>query len=216
MARKLRSPTRTISNRGDLPRFIGQFPCIKGVTSPLTFDSLSALLCGIYLEWRRDVVSIAFEPRVHHFPATGTLPELTFVPDYEVILTTGELELYEAKYSAEGLDPAERAKLKLTQAHCEASGIPYQIIFRKKLEEDGFIDTLLILRRFGQLSFPDAMVEETLSRLSHFTSAYLEDWRTRAHKAGVPTRLLYHLLYHQRLSLAYRPLLSVELLPCRA
>ena len=52
MGRKLRSPTRTISNRGELPRFIGQFPCAKGTIFPLTFDSISALLCGVYLEWR--------------------------------------------------------------------------------------------------------------------------------------------------------------------
>lgn len=75
MGRKLRSPTRTISNRGELPRFIGQFPCTKGATFPLTFDSLSALLCGVYLEWRPDVVRVAFEPREYEFEETPDLPE---------------------------------------------------------------------------------------------------------------------------------------------
>ena len=62
MARKLHSPTRTISNRGDRPKFIGQFPCTKGEGDYLVYDSLTAFLyCAIYLEWRQNVVRLTFE-----------------------------------------------------------------------------------------------------------------------------------------------------------
>lgn len=216
MGRKLRSPTRTISNRGELPRFIGQFPCTKGATFPLTFDSLSALLCGVYLEWRPDVVSVAFEPREYEFEETSDLPELTCVPDYEAILDTGELELYEAKYAENDLRDTERTKLELTAAHCRQQGIPYHVIYRDILEKDGFIGTVMLLRPYGQLKFSAETVVGAEKRLSGFDEAELETWRERAQDAGVPTGLLYHLLYHQRLPLVYQPLIQVELLPCRA
>lgn len=215
MGGKLYSPTRTISNRGDLPKFIGQFPCAKAEASHLVFDSLSALYCGIYLEWRQDVVSMAFEPHMLTFAAEAGLPELTCHPDYEVILDSGEIEFYEAKYSRDGLRDAEREKLVLTAAHFEQRGIPYKVIYREDLETDGFIDTIILLRRYGLMQYPEGVVEAVAQRLAQVPDATLEAWRSHAAAAGVQTGLLYHLLYHQRLPLVYRHLLPVELLPCR-
>ncbi|ODS68314.1 MAG: hypothetical protein ABS38_06880 [Acidovorax sp. SCN 68-22] len=216
MSRRLYSPTRTISNRGDLPRYIGQFPCAKAEASHLVFDSMSALYCGIYLEWRQDVVSMAFEPHMLTFEAEAGLPELTCHPDYEAILDTGEIEFYEAKYSRDGLKDAEREKLALTAAHFEQRGIPYKVIYREDLETDGFIDTIILLRRYGLMQYPGGVVEAAAQRLAQGPEATLEAWRSHAATAGVPTALLYHLLYHQRLPLVYRPLLPMELQPCRA
>lgn len=216
MGRKLYSPTRTISNMGELPRFIGQFPCAKAQSSHLVYDSMSALYCGIYLEWRQDVVSMAFEPHVFTFEAEAGLPELVCHPDYEAIFDTGEIEFYEAKYSRVGLRDTEREKLALTAAHFEQRGIPYKVIYRDDLEVDGFIDTIIMLRRYGLMQYPEGVVEAAVQRLAQGTEATLEAWRTRAASAGVPTGLLNHLLYHQRLPLVYRPLLPMELQLCRA
>lgn len=215
MARKLKSPTRTISNRGELPKFIGQFPYVKTESYYLVFDSLAALLCGIYLEWRQDVVSIEFEPHQRQFDATAELAELTCFPDYEVILDTGEIELDEAKYDEKLLSEEDRTKLKLTAAHCKASGIPYHVVFRKDLEKDGRIQTIQLLRKYGQLPYLPHVVAKAESLLSKFEVAPLETWRERARHAGISTGLLYHLLYHQRLPLTYRSLIQMELLPCR-
>lgn len=216
MARKLKSPTRTISNRGDLPRFIGQYPCSKGNTSCLPFDSISSLYCGVYLEWRKDVVSIAFEPRVHSFAASGELPEVTCIPDYETTMSTGELALFEAKYSEDSLKDDERERLRNAAAHSRAAGMEYQIVFRKELEKSGFIDTVILLRRYGLLDFSAEVVAEAQHRLENFCEAHLEQWRERAARARIPTSLVYYLLYHQQLPLIYRPLQVMELQPCRA
>ena len=69
---------------------------------------------------------MAFEPHMLTFAAEAGLPELTCHPDYEVILDTGEIEFYEAKYSRDGLRDAEREKLALTAAHFAAAGDPLQ------------------------------------------------------------------------------------------
>jgi len=159
---------------------------------------------------------MAFEPREYSFEATASLPELTCIPDYEVILESGEIELHEAKYARDGMREKERAKLELAAAHFDNSNIPYKVVYRQDLVADGFIDTILMLRRYGLTRYPLALVESAERSLSHLPAAPLEDWRSRADQAGVPTGLLYHLLYHQRLPLVYRRLLPVELQPCRA
>lgn len=65
MPRRLKSPTRTISNSGPIPRFIGYFPCSKAAGAYLPFDSMSALMVGVFLEWRRTVAGVEFEPLAH-------------------------------------------------------------------------------------------------------------------------------------------------------
>jgi hypothetical protein len=75
MARKIKSPTRTISNRGQRPKFVGYFPCYKADAGFLPFDSIPALDCGLYLEWRSDVMRIEFEPERYSFEATGRCAE---------------------------------------------------------------------------------------------------------------------------------------------
>ena len=96
MARRPKSPTRTISNRGEYPRFIGYFPCTKGATDRLLFDSISALQVGIYLEWLPRVRRLDFEPRRHAI-ADGDKP-FKCIPDYEATTQLGEIQVYEAKY----------------------------------------------------------------------------------------------------------------------
>ena len=217
MARRLKSPTRTISNRGDHPRFIGQFPCDKGTSLPLPFDSLSALIVGIYLEWRPDIQKLSFEPREHSFPATERLPAVRCIPDYEAEMDCGTVAFFEAKYDEESLRPEEREKLHHTAAHFRVAGYHYQVIFRRELEKSGFIDTVQLLRRYGLQRIPPDMVSNALTRLAKpDTEALpLEKWRDLALSVGVPVSLLYHLLYHQCLPLVYRPLLISEFSSCR-
>jgi hypothetical protein len=214
LAKKLRSPTRTISNRGEREKYIGQWLCVKS-DSPLVYDSIGSLYCGIYQEWRQEVAKIIFEPREIAFQATAELPAVRFYPDYEVLLTTGQVELWEAKYSRASLSEKERAKLELISAHCDLAGRPYHVTYRDELEQDGFIDTILLLRRYGHMSYRAEVLSKALSRLAHYPKAVLEVWRARADKARIPTGILYHLLYQQRLPLTYRRLVFAELQPCR-
>jgi hypothetical protein len=74
----------------------------------------------------------------------------------------------------------------------------------------------MLLRLYGQLGFSPELLLSATDRLAANAPINLEDWRTRAHKAGVSIGLLYHLLYHQKLPLLYQPLLPMELLACRA
>lgn len=226
MARTLTSPTRKISNKGEYPKFIGHYTCDKSPTGTppfdllgdigvLPFDSISALKCGIYLEWRKDVAKIMFEPRIHKFDASGELQSLTINPDFEVALVDGELEIVEAKYSEESLKDKDREKLALAYAHFKAQGIPYKVVYRQQLEVNGFIETIILLRRYSKLVFGDSTIEAAIKRLQSIEQTDLKTWRKIANSAGISTALLYHLLYHQRLPLTYTPLQFVELLPCQ-
>lgn len=228
MARKLKSPTRTISNAGEHPRFMGLMttprahPARRKVgTAPpgygvLPFDSLSALACAIYLEWRQDVVHFDFEPRKFDFSEHGDWPAASCIPDFEVTLDTGELAIFEAKYSQEQLRGDERAKLRLLEAHFQSQGVSYTVVYRLDLEKSGFLQTLALMRPYAQLDYSPKAVEKALERLTPFESADLTTWRKRASEARVPVALLYHLLYRQRLPLQYRPLQFMELELCLA
>lgn len=219
MPRKLKSPTRTISNAGEHPRFIGLLTSPKAGTSPvpagdwgvLQYDSLSAMLCAVYLEWRSDVVSFSFEPRRYRFEANGNLVPLDCIPDFEAVLATGEVRVFEAKYGRDDLREKERDKLALTAAHFERAGIPYEVVYRLELERQGFIDTVFLLRQYGLHRYPDALLDEAERRLAGGDSADLWEWRRRANAASVPTAVLYHLLYRQRLPLEFRELQFEEL-----
>ncbi len=227
MPRQLKSPTRTISNAGEHPRFMGLMTSPKahparrkvGTAPPgsgvLAFDSLSALACATYLEWRHDVVQFDFEPQKFDFAANGDLPGVSCIPDYEVTLDTGELAIFEAKYSREQLRPAEEAKLRLLEAHFAHRGVSYTVVYRLDLEKSGFLQTVTLLRPYAQLEFAPANAEKAMGRLFAFPEADLKTWRQRAAAAGVPVALLYQLLYQQRLPLQYRPLQLTELELCQ-
>lgn len=228
MPRKLKSPTRTLSNSGEHPRFMGLLTSPKANTARrkagtaptghgvLPFDSLSALACAIYLEWRQDVVQFDFEARKFDFSEHGEWPAASCIPDYEATLDTGELAIFEAKYSREGLRVDERAKLELLGAHFESRGFGYTVVYRLDLEKNGVLQTLALLRPYAQLDYSPKSVEKALERLTPFESADLTTWRKRASRAGVPVALLYHLLYRQRLPMQYRPLQFMELEQCLA
>lgn len=224
MPRKIKSPTRTISNAGEHPRFIGLLTSPKAATEPvptgdwgvLQYDSLSAMLCALYLEWRTDVVRFSFEPRRYRFESNGDLASLDCIPDFEAVLATGEVRVVEAKYSPDQMREKERSKLALTAAHFECAGIPYEVVYRLELERHGFIDTVFLLRQYGHHPYAEALLNEAERRLANTDRADLWEWRRRAATACVPTAVLYHLLYWQRLPLEYRSLQFEELQLWRA
>lgn len=180
----------------------------------LPFDSLSALCCAIYLEWRQDVVEFDFEPRKFDFAEHGDRPAVSCIPDFEATLDTGELAIFEAKYSREHLRADEHAKLRLLEAHFDSRGISYTVVYRLDLENNGFLQTLALMRPYAQLEHSLQAQERALARLGAFPSADLSTWRQRATDVGVPVALLYHLLYQQRLPLEYQPLQFEELRLC--
>lgn len=211
MGRLLKSPTRTISNRGEHPRFIGNFPCTKTADAYLPFDSLSSLLCGIWLEWRLDVDKILFEPRKYKFDATDSLPAIELIPDYECQMTNGEFRLVEAKYALTELRPEEIQKLSWAKSHFQNEGMVYEVVFRKTLEESGLIQSILLLRPYGQLRHSELVLNRAVARLQSFKPATLTAWRTNALKVGVSVGVLYQLLYQQRLAFIPEQLTVMEL-----
>jgi hypothetical protein len=224
MGRKLKSPTRTISNSGPLPRFIGEFPCYKApkpansAESPksLKFDSISSLMGGLWLEWRPDVVSMGFESEVETHEATGDLPGVRAITDYHTLHDTGEIGRVEVKYSIASLSAEDREKLDQLADHAARKGLRFETVDRVGLEANGFIQTILLLRPYSQLQVSEAALARAIRELRHYEPANLWEWRARAAKHRVPTSHLYQLLYRQALPLVYEPLVAVELSLCRA
>jgi len=216
MSRQLRSPTRSISNRGDIPRFVGELPSHKAQFGSIKFDSISALECALYLEWRSDVVLIEFEPERYALEATEDLPAIECIPDFRITLNTGEIRLVEAKSDPKHLKRGAADRLDVIRRQFDAVGMPYEVVYRSELKQNGFIDTVFLLRAFGRLPFDDRVISRALGRLSPYDSADLETWALRARQQHVPQALLNHLLYHQRLPLRYRKLLHAEIRHWRA
>jgi hypothetical protein len=213
MSRHIKSPTRTISNRGPLPRFIGYFPCTKNDAEWLPFDSLSSLLVAIYLEWLKSVRHLSFEP--HSYRHDDGEDAAEFISDYLAVSETGELSHFEAKYDREALKPEEKARLERIRQYFETRGLSYNVIFRTELEKNGFIQTICLLRRYGSLSFPDAAIKHAITKLKTHEPCTLAQYRKHAASSCIAIGLLYHVLYHQQLSLCYEPFCHKELLQCR-
>lgn len=216
VSRRLASPTRPTSNRGEVPRFIGEIPSPKAPDGRLPFDSIAALDCYIYLEWCPWAKWIEFEPEWFDFPTTGELTAIRCLPDFRATQESGEFRMIEAKSSQERLSSEKLRQLENIRRQFAVRGIAYEVIYRSDLKANGFIDTLALLRRFGHMSFPKQAIESALRKLSSVDAADLETWVERARQQGVPLGLLHHLLYHQRLPLIYRKILHPEIRHWRA
>jgi len=213
MVRKLRSPTRTITVKGG-QGFQGELPSPKGTTFPLVFDSVASLMGAVHLEHRPEVAAIAFEAEKSEY-VDDTGASVWAIHDYHAALNTGELEFVEVKYSLASLSAKELQKLERLRRGMAREGKELHLIFRDTLEENGYIQTVLLLRRFGLLNFSEKSKSVALERLSEFEAATMDGWLKRAQRVSVATGLLYHLLYHQRLPLLYERLVATALLPCR-
>lgn len=200
-----------ITNTGDRPRFIGLLPSPKAHNGFLVFGSVTELKVGLYLEWSRTVRQISYERCEVTFEADGDLPALRAFPDFEIELTSGETAWIEAKYSQQ-LSQKVREKLAILAEHCHRQHRRFEIITRKDLEQDGFIDTVLLLRPYGQLVFADELVGHAMSALASSQALDLGGWRRLARRQGILIDLLYFLLYHQALPLTYRAFSHWDLL----
>lgn len=218
MARKLRTPTRTISNKGQPNRYSGWFPSPKArypkSEIAQAYDSISALKASIYLEWRKDVVEMEFEAEKLKIHPPGHR-SFYVIPDFRVILDSGVIAYVESKYSREKLKQKQARRLDMVKEYLESKGFPYVVIFRSELEENGFIDTIALLRRYAFLSFPAQAVDRATAALAKAGPQNLRQYRWCARQQGVRISLLYHLLYHQKLELLYEPLAD-EVLLCPA
>jgi hypothetical protein len=212
---RLRSPIRVISNSGDVPRFTGVFPSRKAPGGELAYDSIAALVVEIFLEWCTTIRQIVFESRWYEFQATKELPGIKCIPDFECVLDTGEIVIREAKSRINELTDEEREDLPLIGKHFAAQNTSYDVIFRDQLEANGFFDTIFLLRKYGLIEYSEKKLETALGRLTSSEPHHLERWREIARIQKVPTWVLYHLLYHQRLPITYRLVLHPELLPWR-
>jgi hypothetical protein len=211
MARQIKSPTRTISNRGPMPRYIGYFPCSKTVAPYLPFDSIASLCVGIYLEWSRDTVALQFESAKFQFQTADGVK--TVIPDYEVSRLTGEIRHAEAKYERP-VDPGKTQELEATAALFASRGIPYEVFFRKDLERDGFFDTIFFLRRYAKLWFYPNSIATATRKMSCVGALTVWEYKSLALERSVPLALLYHILYHGHLPFKPEPFVHEEFREC--
>lgn len=213
MARAFKTARGRMSNAGDNPRFIGRIPCAKTDSGELWYRSITELYVGQFLVWSPNVQKIFYEQRQLCFEAADGLPELACWPDFEIVLDSGEIEWIEAKASPESLSEKEKARLAMIAAHCARENRRYRVIYRSDLEKHGFIDTITLLRLYGQLTFKSQALRTAVARLGRYEATHLEGWRANARAERVPLDVLYHLLYHHQLPLIYRPLVHTELRP---
>lgn len=214
VGRKLKSKTRTISNRGEIPRFIGEFPCSKSNGNKLPFDSLTALLVGIFLEWLKRVVTIEFEP--HRWAVTIDGKTITVIPDYEIVTSTGAVEIFEAKYDWESLSTEKKERLLAISRWFASQGITYRVITREILERKGFIQTISKLRLYGQLTYSKPVLERALKQLASPIPKSLREYEALGCERNIPVSVVYHLAYHKLLRLRYERPRHEELELCRA
>jgi hypothetical protein len=220
---KLKSPTRTISNRGPRPRFTGSFPCVKpmhpapfGRVASLPFDSMGSLYGGLWLEWRNDIAKVGFEVEVDQHEEDGDLPAMRAISDYHVVASTGELGRVEIKFSIESLAADERTRLASLAEHAKRKGISFELMDRVRLEQNGFIQTVLLLRPYAHMQWAPAAAKLALRRLHGYPPGTLGAWRSRARQHKVPVALAYQLLYRQQLALVYQKLVPADLALCHA
>lgn len=220
---KLKSPTRTISNRGPRPRFTGSFPCLKpmrpapfGRVASLPFDSVSSLYGGLWLEWRDDIAKVGFEDQVDDHAEDGELPAMRAISDYHVVASSGELGRVEVKFSIDSLPADERKRLAALAEHANRKGLTFELMDRLRLEQNGFIQTVLLLRPYAQMQWAPAAARAALKRLETYPAGTLAAWRCRAREHQVPVGLAYQLLYRQQLPLVYEHLVPAELALCHA
>lgn len=71
MGQLYRTNRGRVSNRGDLPRFVGLLPCSKAPDNVLVYSSLTEMYVGQFLEWSPEVRSITYEPEPLHIPQLG-------------------------------------------------------------------------------------------------------------------------------------------------
>jgi hypothetical protein len=215
----MKSPYRTelgmVTNTGELPKFIGLHPSEKMEGGHFPYRSITESLAAIYLEWNKDVRKMWYEGFELTFEPIDNLPALTCWPDFRAVLDGGEIEWVNAKYSRAALRDEERAQLGLIDAHCVRRKVRHRVVFREDLEHNGFIGTILLLRKYGSLTYQQANVSKALTALQSHGATFLEPWQRRARTAGVPVDLLDFLLYHQQLPLLYRPLVHTGLQLCR-
>ena len=213
MGRQLKSKTRTISNRGEMPRFIGYYLCMKAKNNRLHFDSLTSLYVGRYFAWLKRIKRMDFEPRQHSFRYEDKT--VTSIPDFEGEHDTGWIEYVEAKYSPESLSDEDRCRLKAIKQHFANRGNRYQVVFRTTLERRGFIQTICLLRRYGDLNFPEQTLKTALETLASPTPKTLREYRILAVAHAVRVSVLYHLVYHKQLRIRYELPRHEELELCR-
>lgn len=195
---------------------MGVFNSPKSTRSQVAFDSISSLLCGVYLEWRSDVSSFDFEPRRLSFPCPDDLQEIKSIPDYEVVFETGTIGYAEAKYDAIQLRSSEKKKLAALEAHFRREGIWHEVVYRKELEREGFIQTILLLRRYQNARYSPATRNRVLQAFRGYAEGNLAQWRERARAEAFPLAVVFRLLYEGELKLRYEPLQSSELQACLA
>lgn len=214
MARGVKSPVRKISNRGPRPRFTGYCPVAKSEGStPLVFDSITGLLATVYLDWHRSIARLAFEPTRHRIEIDGET--FNSIPDFSFTDVDGQEGLVEAKYDLDALEPQMLKRLGQCYRWYTSQGYAYIVVDRMTLERSGFIQTIMLLRRYRQLKYSATNLERARACLAKGGPATLSEYRRRAWASGVSLGLLYVLLYREELPLHFEPFVLEELALCR-
>ncbi|MFZ5541730.1 MAG: hypothetical protein ACOY5V_18530 [Pseudomonadota bacterium] len=220
MPRKLKSPTRTISNRSPTGRYTGHWRSLKA-DEDFVFDSISSLLGGIVLERRKDVRRLRFEPRVFWETAAGASTKTKTkkaIPDYglDIVGRDDGSDYVEVKQDLAALSEEQLEKLTAARELVEKTGASYAVLDIRALNASGYVDTTCLLRRYALLHVEPAMQERVVSTLLPFAPATIREYRTMAWKLGLPLSAVYFVLYHELLPLRYARLQAEELRRCQS
>lgn len=213
VARSLRSPKRKISNRGERPRFIGEYCSQKAVNNPIVYSSVTELYVGLYLEWREDIAQFSYETSTLEFEINDV--KTKFHPDFDVVYTSGEIGHVEAKYSEDSLSQKEATRLHLESEYCKKNGLGFDIYYRRFLEENHFIGHIRFLRRYKQIPENSQLRKSVVESMSPLGAGTLKQWVQRASEHKAPLWVTYQLLYDNRLPLIYEPMYRKEFELCR-
>lgn len=214
MSRGVKSPVRKISNRGPRARFTGYCPVEKSEGStPLVFDSIAALQAMAYLDWHRSITRLTFEPARHRIEIDGEA--FNSIPDFSFIDSDGQQGFVEAKYDLDTLKPEKLKRLGQCYRWYTSQGYAYIVVDRMTLERSGFIQTIMLLRRYRQLKYSATDLERARARLAKGGPATLSEYRRRTWASGVSLGMLYVLLYREELPLHFEPFVLEELALCR-
>ncbi len=167
----------------------------------------------MYLDWKKLIASISFEPHKHKVEIDGV--SFTSIPDIGATDIDGRFGYVEAKYDISRLTDEELARLDKCSRWYEREGYAYEVLDRKTLESNGLIQTIALLRRYRSLRYPPETLARAKRCLIHERAATLREHQERAKQRGVPLSILYVLLYRQELSLIFEKLVHAKVALCR-
>lgn len=206
--RKHRTPTRTFSNAGPVPRYTGYFPTEKTAQGVFVFDSIACMNVALLLDFLPNVKRLDFEPeKIEINTVIGSKATRKIIPDFRCIDFDGVVAYKEAKST---ISQKELEKIEENKAELAKMGLDYMVIESSALVKNGIPETLLILKKYRNLFFDIKKINRVIT-IQHENHNYtLEGWVRFSKEKNLDIKLIYHLLATSRLRLEFVPIKRYE------